>query len=95
VRLLVLGSLIVMGGCAANPGPSQVPFGLPPGFKPTRISGELFFCRKMVVLGSRFPRHLCLSEDQLKEYLARTEEMKRNKEEASHVCTTSAGCGMQ
>ena len=85
MRLFVLCSLIVMGGCAANPGPSptsdvaaalpqsaasapaaapsppaqpaekvsKVPFDLPAGFKPTRIDGELFYCRTMVVLGSR------------------------------------------
>jgi hypothetical protein len=112
MRLFVLCSLIVMGGCAANPGPSagsdaavasspaaqpaatasKVPFDLPPGFKPTRISGELFYCRKMVVLGSRFPKQLCLNEDQLKEYMARNEAMKRNKDEVSRLCTTKEGC---
>jgi hypothetical protein len=124
MRLFVLCSLIVMGGCAANPGPSpgsdaaaaspqaaasapaaapspaaqpaakasNVPFDLPPGFKPTRISGELFYCRKMVVLGSRFPKQLCLNEDQLKEHIARNEAMKRNKDEVSRLCTTKEGC---
>lgn len=71
---------------------SKVPFDLPPGFKPTRISGELFYCRKMVVLGSRFPKQLCLNQDQLKEYLAKNEAMKRNKDEVSRLCTTKEGC---
>jgi hypothetical protein len=124
MRLFVLCSLIVMGGCAANPGPSagsdpaaaspqaaasasaaapssaaepaakvsKLPPDLPPGFKPTRISGELFYCRKMVVLGSRFPKQLCLNEDQLKEHIARQEAMKRNKDEVSRLCTTKEGC---
>jgi hypothetical protein len=127
MRLFVLCSLIVMGGCAANPGPSpgsdaaaaspqataspqtaasapaaqpaaeasKVPFNLPPGFKPTRISGELFYCRKMVVLGSRFPKQLCLNEDQLKEHMARNEAMKRNKDEVSRLCTTKEGCAWE
>jgi hypothetical protein len=71
---------------------SKVPFDLPPGFKPTRISGELFYCRKMVVLGSRFPKQLCLNDDQLKEYIAKNEAMKRNKDEVSRLCTTKEGC---
>lgn len=121
MRLFVLCSLIVMGGCAANPGPSpgsdaaaasapaaapspaaqpaakvsKVPFGLPAGFKPTRIDGELFYCRKMVVLGSRFPKQLCLNEDQLKEHMAGTEAMKRNKDQVSNLCTSKAGCAVQ
>ena len=139
MRLLVLCSLIVMGGCAANPGPapgsdaavaspqaaasaqvaaspqaaasapaaapspaaqpaanaSKLPFDLPPGFKPTRISGELFYCRKMVVLRSRFPKQLCLDEDQLKEHMARNEAMKRNKDQVSSLCTSKAGCTFQ
>jgi len=124
MRLFMLCSLIVMGGCAANPGPSpssdaaaaspqaaasapaeatspaaqpvakasNLPFDLPPGFKPTRISGELFYCRKMVVLGSRFPKQLCLNEDQLKDHMAKTEAMKRNKDEVSRLCTSKEGC---
>ena len=127
MRLFMLCSLIVMGGCAANPGPSprsdaaaalpqaaasapaaapspaaqpaakadKVPFGLPAGFKPTRIDGELFYCRTMVVLGSRFPKKLCLNQDQLKEYMAGNEAMKRNKDEVSHLCTSKAGCAVQ
>lgn len=120
MRVLVLCSLIAMGGCAANPesasGPEagaasapasqpaaapasqptaeagKLSFDLPPGFKPTRISGELFYCRKMVVLGSRFPQRLCLNQDQLKDYVAGTEEMKRDKEEVSRICTSVDGC---
>jgi hypothetical protein len=128
MRLFVLCSLIVMGGCAANPGPApgsdaaaasphaaaspqaatSAPaaapspaaqpaaqlskVNLPPGFKPTRISGELFYCRKMVVLGSRFPKQLCLNEDQLKEHIEGNEAMKRNKDEVSRLCTTKDGC---
>lgn len=126
MRLFVLCSLIVMGGCAANPGPSpgsdaaaaspqagasapsaapspaaqpaqasKLPFDLPPGFKPTRISGELFYCRKMVVLGSRFPKQLCLNEDQLKEHMAGNEAMKRNKDEVSRLCTSKDGCAWE
>jgi hypothetical protein len=74
---------------------SKAPFDLPPGFKPTRISGELFYCRKMVVLGSRFPKQLCLNEDQLKEYMAGNEAMKRNKDEVSRLCTSHDGCAWE
>lgn len=115
MRVLVLCSLIVIGGCAASPVPppgpdaaaapppaaersaevSKVPFDLPPGFKPTRISGELFYCRKMVVLGSRFPKQLCLNEDQLKEHMAGNEAMKRNKDEVSRLCTSKEGCAWE
>ena len=126
MRLFMVCSLIVMGGCAATPAASpgsdaatvspqatasapaaapspaapaekanNLPLDLPPGFKPTRISGELFYCRKMVVLGSRFPKQLCLTEEQLKQHVAGTEEMKRNKDQISHVCTSKAGCAVQ
>ncbi len=46
----------------------------------------------MVVLGSRFPQRLCLNQDQLKDYVAGTEEMKRDKEEVSRICTSVDGC---
>ena len=112
MRLFMLGALLVLGGCVANPGSppasdaaaaappaaqpsaqvSKAPFDLPPGFKPTRISGELFYCRKMVVLGSRFPKQLCLTEDQLKEHMAGNEAMKRNKDGVSRLCTSKANC---
>jgi hypothetical protein len=112
MRLLVLCSLIAMGGCAASavppagsdapaaPAPaaersakvSKAPFDLPPGFKPTRMNGEIYYCRKMVVLGSRFPKQLCLREDELKQHMARTEAMKRDKDQISHVCSQKDGC---
>ena len=45
-----------------------------------------------VVLGSRFPKMLCLNEDQLKEHMAGNEAMKRNKDEVSRLCTSKANC---
>jgi len=117
MRLFMLGALVVLGGCVANPGspptsdaaaaspPAASPaaaqpaaeaskhaFNPPPEFKPTRINGELMYCRKMVVLGSRFPKMLCLNEDQLKEHMAGNEAMKRNKDEVSRLCTSKANC---
>jgi hypothetical protein len=105
MRVLVLCSLLAMAGCAANPAPppaaersaeaGEAPFDLPPGFKPTRMNGDLFYCRKMVVLGSRFPKQLCLREEELKEHMARTEALKRDKDQISKVCSQTDGCANQ
>lgn len=63
----------------------------PPGYK-VKIKGwDIVYCRKTPVLGSRFPKEICMTEAQLKEHLAANEEMRRNKDQTSRVCG-GTGC---
>jgi hypothetical protein len=62
----------------------------PPGYRVKILGWDIVYCRKTAVLGSRFPKEVCMTEAQLKEHLAANEEMRRNKDQASRVCTGSA-----
>jgi hypothetical protein len=120
MRILVLGVLISIAGCASPlrtpddpPGAATPPaltqgsaapvaaaasehvddFEPPPGFKARFGNGETIYCRKTVVLGSRFPKEMCLTEAQLKDFEANNDSMRRNKDEASRVCANPAACG--
>ena len=64
----------------------------PPGYK-VKIDGwNVVYCRKTTVLGSRFPKQVCMTEAELKEHMAATDAMKRDKDQVSRVCSQAAGC---
>jgi hypothetical protein len=64
----------------------------PPGFKAKILDWNVVYCRKTAVLGSRFPKEICMTEAELKEHMASTDEMKRDKDQVSRVCSMAAGC---
>jgi hypothetical protein len=68
------------------------PFKPPPGYKVKIDDWDIVYCKKIPLLGSRFPKEVCMTEPQLKEHLAAMETMKRDKEQISHVCSQAAGC---
>jgi hypothetical protein len=64
----------------------------PPGYK-VKIDGwNVVYCRKTTVLGSRFPKEVCMTGGELKEHMAATDAMKRDKDQVSRVCSQAAGC---
>jgi hypothetical protein len=65
----------------------QRAFKPPPGFKAKILDWGIVYCKKMPVLGSRFPKDVCMSEAELKEYLANNDAMRRDKDQASRICT--------
>lgn len=64
----------------------------PAGYKTKLVGQNLYYCKKTVVLGSRFPKEICMNEAELKEHLASTDEMRRDKDEVSRICTSATGC---
>ncbi|HEY4368774.1 MAG TPA: hypothetical protein VGN07_16185 [Steroidobacteraceae bacterium] len=42
-------------------------FKVPPGYKAREKDGTTLYCRKEVILGSRFPKEMCLTVAQLKD----------------------------
>jgi hypothetical protein len=62
----------------------------PAGYKVKIYGWDIVYCRKTPVLGSRFPKEICMTEAELKEHLAANDEMRRNKDQSSRVCTGAA-----
>jgi hypothetical protein len=61
------------------------PFKPPAGYKPKRINGELVYCTKTVILGSKFPVVDCRNEAQLRE-MARTNRGMRDDLNRGRAC---------
>lgn len=77
---------------ATAPAGKKHQFTPPPGFKAKIDGWNIVYCRKTTVLGSRFPKEICMTEEALKEHMAAMETMKRDKDQISHVCSQAAGC---
>src|SRR5262245_3137932 len=65
----------------------QRAFKPPAGFKTKILDWGIVYCKKMPVLGSRFPKEVCMNEAELKDYLANSDAMRRDKDQASRICT--------
>ena len=71
----------------------QQAFKPPPGFKARIVDWSVVYCKKTPVLGSRFPKEMCMTEAQLKDHMATNESMRQNKDQASRICSNPAACG--
>jgi hypothetical protein len=67
-------------------------FKAPAGYKARVENGATVYCRKVTVLGSRFPKDLCLTESQVRDLEATNDSIRRDKDQSSRVCT-AGGCG--
>jgi hypothetical protein len=65
------------------------PFKPPAGYKPKRVNGELVYCNKTVILGSKFPVVDCRNEAQLRE-MARTNRAMRDDLNRGRACAGGA-----
>lgn len=74
-------------------GTKKAEFKPPMGYKAKIVGWDILYCRKMVILGSRFPKEICMTETQLKEHLARNDEMRRDVDKATRTCSTAGACG--
>jgi hypothetical protein len=73
-------------------GEEAAEFTPPPGYKRRVENGEVVYCTKLVVLGSRFPKEDCRTQQQLEELELRKAEQRGNFEQNRQVCTSAAGC---
>jgi hypothetical protein len=79
---------------AVATGQEKQEFQPPPGYKAKIQDWGIVYCRKMPVLGSRFPKEVCMNEAQLKEHMANNEAFGRDKDQVSRVCGgVSGACG--
>lgn len=86
--VLILSALLAAAAAAADkPDPKKSQFKPPPGYRVKIKEWDVVYCRKEPVLGSRFPKEVCMTEPELKAHLAANEEMRRNKDQSSRVCT--------
>lgn len=65
----------------------------PAGYKTKLVGGAIVYCQKTVVLGSHFPREVCMNEAQLKEHLVTNDKMRQDLDKATRTCSQAAGCG--
>jgi hypothetical protein len=65
----------------------------PMGYKAKIVGWDILYCRKMVILGSRFPKEVCMTEAQLKEHMITNDEMRRDVDKATRTCSTAGACG--
>lgn len=67
-------------------------FDPPPGYKPRTRDGQTLYCRKVVVLGSRFPKEICMTQAQLEEHERSNQAMRDDMSQHVPLCTSAAGC---
>jgi hypothetical protein len=79
------------GAQDAKPAEKKPEFKPPAGYKVKIHGWDIVYCRKTPVLGSRFPKEICMTEAELREHLAANDEMRRNKDQSSRVCA-GTGC---
>ena len=65
----------------------------PMGYKAKIVDWEILYCRKMVVLGSLFAKEVCMTELQIKEQMAKNDEMRRDINKVTRTCTSVEACG--
>lgn len=92
VLILIVSALLVVSASAADkPEAKKTQFKPPPGYRVKIKEWDIVYCRKEPVLGSRFPKEICMTEEELKAHMAANEEMRRNKDQTSRVCG-GTGC---
>jgi hypothetical protein len=64
----------------------------PKGFKLKTLESSIVYCKKMLILGSRFPKEVCMTEVQLKDYMAVNEGMRNDLDQRSRTCSSAAVC---
>jgi hypothetical protein len=65
----------------------------PAGYKTKIVDWSVLYCKKTTVLGSRFPKEVCMTEAQLKDHMATNDSMGRDKDQASRICANPEACG--
>jgi hypothetical protein len=73
---------------------SDKPFKPPTGYRAKRVNGNEVYCTKVVVLGSRFPKEDCRTEEQLRDLEAQKASIRAEMGQKNAVCASGNGaCG--
>jgi hypothetical protein len=71
----------------------EEPIKLPTGFRPKKRGKFVVYCRKVTVLGSRFPAETCYDEAGIRAYLQEQEENAAKVDQYRRVCAIQGACG--
>lgn len=75
--------------------PTAPPFKPPYGYRMKVVGGEKMYCSKTVVVGSRFAKEVCMTQEQLVELKARETDIQRELSRGQTVCAGGSGCASQ
>ncbi|HEX7012140.1 MAG TPA: hypothetical protein VF161_05315 [Steroidobacteraceae bacterium] len=67
-------------------------FNIPPGYRKRPDKGPDVYCAKMVVLGSRFPKEDCRTEQQLRDLEEQKAAMRGEMGQRMGVCASANPC---
>jgi len=64
----------------------------PPGYKERLEGGKRYYCTKVVVLGSRFPKDDCRTQSELEEIEFAKGAMRGTLSQRQSICSSAGGC---
>lgn len=70
----------------------EVPFQIPPGWRPKTVKGEELYCKKTAVTGSRFGTDVCMTLSQLEQHERNNAEMRDRMRQSFRVCSGGSPC---
>lgn len=70
----------------------EVPFQIPPGWRPKTVKGEEVYCKKTAVTGSRFGTEVCMTLSQLEQHERNNAEMRDRMRQSFRVCASGSPC---
>lgn len=70
----------------------EVPFQIPPGWRPKTVKGEEVYCKKTAVTGSRFGTDVCMTLSQLEQHERNNAEMRDRMRQSFRVCASASPC---
>lgn len=68
------------------------PVKVPPDYKRKIVKGEVMYCTKTTLIGSRFPKLVCLDEDGLRAMLETREAQQQDLKRAQSICASAGAC---
>lgn len=75
--------------------PVPAPYKPPHGYRMKIVGGEKMYCSKTVVVGSRFAKEICMTQEQLVDLKARETDVQRELSRGQTVCAGGSGCASQ
>jgi len=67
-------------------------FVAPPGYKERLEDGKRYYCTKVVVLGSRFPKEDCRTQAELEEIEVAKGALRGTLSQRQGICSSAGGC---
>lgn len=79
-------------GSAASAKAADKPFMPPTGFKARKVSGNLMYCRSEVIVGTRLPKLVCYTQEQVEDIERRSRTLEDDVSRSRRVCSTIEAC---